>query len=344
MAYTTISKHTDYFNTKLYTGNSGTLNVTGVGHQPDFVWIKDMSSSGDDYAMYDVVRGVNKRIRSNQNDAENTESAALTSFDSDGFTVGTAGSSNGNGDSFVSWNWKTSGSQGSSNTDGSINTTYTSVNTTAGFSISKYVGTGSAATVGHGLSAVPKFLMIKDLSASTDWTVYHEKIGNAKRLVLNTNNGEEDDASFFNDTSPTSSVFSIGSSSAVNLSGRNYICYAFTDIIGYSKFNSYKGNENDNGTFVYTGFAPKLIIIKRNGTDNFNMNDSARSSNPNNNTLRANTSDVPYTGSAYGIDLLSNGFKIRNDDGNYNNNGVQYVYMCWGQSIVGSNNVACTAR
>ena len=347
MAYTTISKHTDYFNTKLYTGNSGTLNVTGVGHQPDFVWIKDMSSSGDDYAMYDVVRGVNKRIRSNQNDAENTESAALTSFDSDGFTVGTAGSSNGNGDSFVSWNWKTSGSQGSSNTDGSINTTYTSVNTTAGFSISKYVGTGSAATVGHGLGVVPKMLMIKDLSAATDWTIYNVGVGNTKRLVLNTTGAQEDDASFFNDTTPTSSVFSIGSSSAVNLSGRNYICYAFTDIVGYSKFGSYLGNGNADGPFIYTGFKPAFVMTKKSsGTGAWAMMDNKRPGyNVTKNYLQANDSTTEHVDVSFNLDLLSNGWKARHNNGDFNSSGQTYIYMAFAETpLVGSNGVTAKAR
>ena len=346
MAYTTINKSTDYFNTKLYTGNSSTLNVTGVGHQPDFVWIKDRSSSGDDYAMYDAVRGVNKRIRSNQNDAESTESAALTSFDSDGFTVGTAGSSNGNGDSFVSWNWKAGGGQGSSNTDGSINTTYTSANTTAGFSISTYTGTGSNATVGHGLGSVPKMIIVKRTNATDVWRVYHSSIGATKHLVLNTTAAEATGSNVWNDTAPTSSVFSISTDSAVNASGATYVAYCFAEKTGHSKMGSFIGNGNADGTFAYLGFRPAFILVRAsNLTTNWHLYDNKRDPiNPADTILRANSSNVDATNSEFAYDFVSNGFKARSSGSEFNGSGNTFIYYAVGQSLVGSNNVPCTAR
>jgi len=341
MAYTTINKSTDYFNTKLYTGNSSTLNVTGVGHQPDFTWIKDRTSAGDDFAMYDAVRGATKRIRSNQNDAENTQSTGLTSFDSDGFTVGTNGASNGNGDTFVSWNWKANG-QGSSNTDGSINTTYTSANTTAGFSISTYTGTGSNATVGHGLGSVPKMIIVKRTNATDVWRVYHSSIGATKHLVLNTTAAEATGSNVWNDTAPTSSVFSISTDSAVNASGATYVAYCFTEKTGYSKFGSYVGNSNADGTFVYTGMKPSFVLLKKtNGTEAWLLMDNKRQGyNPENEYLVPNSNTVE--GTANHIDLLSNGFKLTTNGGGFNVGN--FIYMAFGQSIVGNNNVPATAR
>ena len=344
MAYTTINKSTDYFNTVLYTGNSSTLNVTGVGHQPDFVWIKDRSSSGDDYAMYDAVRGVNKRIRSNQNDAENTETAALTSFDSDGFTVGTAGSSNGNGDSFVAWNWKANG-QGSSNTDGSINTTYTSVNTTAGFSISQYTGTGATATIGHGLGVVPKMIIIKQTNTTRNWVVGHDSIGWTKYLYLDSTNAQGT-GNLFNDTAPTNQVFSVVNDGGVNASGGTYIAYCFAEKTGYSKMGSFIGNGNADGTFAYLGFRPAFILVRAsNLTTNWHLYDNKRDPiNPADTILRANSSNVDATNSEFAYDFVSNGFKARSSSSEFNGSGNTFIYYAVGQSLVGSNNVPCTAR
>ena len=349
MAYTTINKSIDYFNTKLYTGNGGTNAITGVGHQPDLVWLKERSSAGAGL-LFDAVRGATKFVRSSDNAAEVTAADTLTAFNSDGFTLGAdAGNyaANQNSETYASWNWKAGAGQGSSNTDGSINTTYTSVNTTAGFSISKYVGTGSAATVGHGLGVVPKMLMIKDLSAATDWTIYNVGVGNTKRLVLNTTGAQEDDASFFNDTTPTSSVFSIGSSSAVNLSGRNYICYAFTDIVGYSKFGSYTGNGNANGPFIYTGFKPAFVMTKKSsGTGAWAMMDNKRPGyNVTKNYLQANDSTTEHVDVSFNLDLLSNGWKARHNNGDFNSSGQTYIYMAFAETpLVGSNGVTAKAR
>ena len=346
MAYTTINKSTDHFNTKLYTGNSSTLNVTGVGFQPDWTWIKDRTSAGDDHALYDAVRGATKRIRSNQTDAENTQSTGLTSFDSDGFTVGTNGASNGNGDTFVSWNWKANG-QGSSNTDGTINTTYTSVNSTAKFSISQYTGTGSNATFGHGLGVAPTFYIIKETSATGPWFVGHVPYtGDTGYLYLQSNIVGAASGQAFTTAKPTNTLINLGTDPDVNQSGQTYIAYCFAEVPGFSKFGKYVGNgSSGNPSFIYTGFKPKFVIVKNvSQTDDWFIHDDKRDGfNDDNEYLFASISNAEGT-NVNRIRLFSNGFSVPTTDKSHNANGNNYVYIAFGQSVVGSNNVCATAR
>ena len=349
MAYTTINKSTDYFNTKLYAGNSGTNNITGVGFQPDWTWIKKRNVTGS-HSLFDAVRGVTKLISTNSNGAESTLSGGLTSFDSDGFTVGSDSDVNQN--LLVSWNWKAGGGQGSSNTDGSINTTYTSVNTTAGFSISLYTGSGSAATIGHGLGAAPEIVIIKCTTHTENWVMYHKRLnssGAGTYIFPNTNaaaGGSGSNTSYFNNTAPTSSVFSVGNDGGTNSSGKTYVAYCFKEKTGYSKFGSYTGNGADDGTFVYTGFKPAFILVKVTGAaDNWTLWDNKRGlTNVVKPMLRAETNQVESNSGSYQVDILSNGFKWRSNDSKINGNGSNYIYMAFGQSLVGSNNVPCTAR
>ena len=236
------------------------------------------------------------------------------------------------------------GSQGSSNTDGSINTTYTSVNTTAGFSISSYTGTGANATVGHGLGVAPKMIIFKNLSSTNNWDVYHGSLANTERLNLNANTAKSTAASAFNSTSPTTSVFSIGTAGNTNASGSSMIAYAFAEKTGYSKFGSYVGNSNTDGPFVYTGFKPAFVITKETSdTSHWGMWDNKRLGyNPDQKRLVANEEGAESsTGS---LDLLSNGFKLTSSSGSLNTSGNNYIYMAFGQSLVGTNNVPCTAR
>ena len=345
MAYSTIPKPSLHFNTKLYTGINGTLNVTGVGFESSLTWIKDRVQ-GDDHAVYDAVRGATKRVRPNETTAENTQSNGLTSFDSDGFTVGTAGSSNGNGDTFVSWNWKAGGGQGSSNTDGTINTTYTSVNTTSGVSIIKYNGNGSAgATIGHGLGVAPKFVMIKRTDTSSNWIVGTGARGFNLFSYLNTNGTETANSGTFNDTSPSSSVITLGSWNDVNNSSGTYIAYAFAEKTGFSNFGSYTAYENVDGTFNYTGFKPGFIMIKRtDSAASWVMFDSERPGyNVANYQLYAN-SNTSY-GNNNLIDMVSNGFKCRTTHADVNSNNSVYIYMAFAKApLVGTNNIPATAR
>jgi hypothetical protein len=345
MAYTTINKSTDYFNTKLYTGNGSTQSITGVGFQPDWTWLKARSETEYNF-LYDAVRGATKGLSSDLTIGEDTYSSGLTAFASDGFTLGSSNGINRNGTTYASWNWKANG-QGSSNTDGSINTTYTSVNTTAGFSISTYTGTGSAATVGHGLGVAPKMIITKNISTTTNWHVYHEAIGATKYLHLNLTNAEGTASSVWNNTAPTSSVFSIGTGDGTNKSGDTIVAYCFAEKTGYSKFGSYTGNGSTDGAFVYTGFKPAFLLWKNSSAaEGWWIVDNKRTIiNPTNNLLRADQNAAELVGNAnLKLDLLSNGFKLRQTDGALNSSGAKFIYMAIGQSLVGSNNIPATAR
>ena len=348
MAFITFQPN-NYFKTVLYTGNNGAHSITGVGFRPDWVWLKPRNYS-DHHRLMDIVRG-QYSLYSNRDVGQDSNSQHFTSFDSDGFTLaGSDGGYNSSSYNYVSWNWRAGNAQGSSNTDGSINTTYTSVNTTAGFSISQYTGTGSNATFGHGLSAVPKLVMVKDIGTSVDWLVYHSALGNTKNLRLNTNEQVDTSGSIWNNTTPTSSVVSIGTSSAVNGNGNNYIAYCFAEKKGFSKFGSYTGTGATDGTFVYTGFKPAFIMCRFTGSGNgydWIMYDNKRpnSINPTPNILEANTTDVANTSSNFNCDILSNGFKFRGTESNVNDGGASYLYWAFAEEpIVSSNNIPATAR
>ena len=350
MAYSTINKSTDYFNTKLISGNGGTQSLTGVGFKPDFTWIKSRSRV-DPHSLTDIVRGVASQLDSSLTSAPTTHSNAITSFNSDGFSLGSQADVNRSGTTFASWNWLAGGSQGSANTSGSINTTYTSANTTSGFSISKYTGTGSTGTIGHGLGAEPEVIIVKKLNSAEQWFSYHKPLGNTGALVLNTNAAKINDAGYWNSTTPTSSVFSVTSNGSNNASGDTYIAYCFAPKTGYSKFGSYTGNGSTDGTFVYTGFKPAWLLIKRtSGNDNWILYDTKReTSNVMNLALIPDTTDAEQDTSSYNtVDIISNGFKCRGGSSGSgtgtNQSGGSYIYMAFGQSIVGSNNIPATAR
>ena len=349
MAYTTIDKPTDYFNTKIYTGNgvnsTDSQSITGVGFQPNWVWIKNRDTTNW-HILSDSVRGGNKVLYTNRTDAERSDvDWYLQTFDSDGFTVGYSGDTNGNGNSLVSWNWLAGGSA-SSNSDGSI-TSSVSANTTAGFSIVSYTGTGANATVGHGLGVAPKMIIVKNRSTAGNWPVFHETQGGTKIQWLNLTNATATESGWWNNTDPTSSVFSIGTQNDLNKSSDNIIAYCFAEKKGYSKFGSYTGNGNADGTFVYTGFKPAWLLYKRSddstGRD-WQIYDNKRSThNELNKRLRANTSDAETTST--GIDFTSNGFKLRTSDGNYNASGANYIYMAFAENpFVTSTGIPTTAR
>jgi hypothetical protein len=344
MAYTTINKSSLHMNTKLYTGNAGTQAVTGVGFQPDMCWFKARNNT-DTHAIFDAVRGATKRIIPDNTTAEGIQSNGITSFDSDGFTSGGANITNGSGRNYASWNWKANGA-GSANTDGSISSTV-SANTTSGFSIVSYTGNGtSGATIGHGLSSAPSMIIFKSISTTNSWLVYHKGIGATKFLRLETTDAEAVASSVVNDTAPTSSIITLGDSGGVNANGVTFIAYCFAEKVGYSKIGSYVGNGNADGSFIYTGFKPALIIMKRSDAsgNNWRIFDNKRSTSGFNvidKTLRPNDSAIEGSSN---IDFVSNGVKIRNTDAEDNTSGGTYIYMAFGQSIVGSNNVPCTAR
>jgi hypothetical protein len=342
MAYTTINKSTDYFNTNLYVGNGTNAHaITGVGFQPDFVWLKNRDGANGHQA-FDSIRGATKALFVNETSAEGTYSTTLQSFNSDGFTVGTSSGANTNAHKFASWNWKANGS-GSTNYNGSINSTV-SANTTAGFSIVTYTGTGSAASFGHGLTS-PKIIIIKDRDNSNGWYFHTTAIdGSDDYLFLNQTTAKTNAGAGY---SIGTSVYNLGGGGSVsNLSGTNYVAYCFAEKKGYSKFGSYTGNGSTDGTFVYTGFKPAWVMIKRTDTsgNSWFMWDNKRAThNEMVNCLLANTYDAELTDRE--IDFLSNGFKTRATDGNYNSSGGSYIYMAFASApLVGTNNIPATAR
>jgi hypothetical protein len=344
MAYTTINKGSDYFNTLLWTGNGGTQSVTGVGFAPDFVWIKRRNALAG-HKVNDTVRGVNKQLTTNNTNAEGTDTNQLTAFGSDGFTLGNNADVNASGGTFVGWNWL-GGGTASSNSDGSITSTV-SANTTSGFSIVSYTGTGSNATVGHGLGVAPAMVIVKIRSAAGEnWNCYHQALGGTQYIQLNNLNAADAASNIWQDTNPTSSFFSIGTHSSVNTSSATYIAYCFADVKGFSKIGSYTGNGSTDGTFVYTGFKPAMVIWKEDAVRGWYMMDNKRNTfNVTNNFVRPNDSAAESTAANSIADFLSNGFKLRGTGSDVNGSGSTYIYMAIAENpFTTSSGVPCTAR
>mgnify|MGYP003116939599 CR=1 FL=1 len=473
MAYSSITNPGDYFNTVLYTGNGGTQSITGVGFQPDYVWLKERASDAVDHKNVDSVRGATKKLESNTNELEGTATTTVTSFDSDGFSLGSSGATNGSSDTYVSWNWlaggtaptqtytvkvvsdsgnkyrfddfgtsavtldlqeggtytfdqsdssnsghplrfataadaaggteyttgvTTTGTPGSSGAQtvitvaasaptlyyyctnhsgmgGQANTnslfgssnfagsyqSLVSANTTAGFSIVTYSGTGSNATVGHGLGVAPSWIMVKEKTGSVnDWAIYAKPIGigmsspdpETDYLILNETNARADSNTVWNDTAPTSTVFSIGTGSTTNRSGSTYVAYCFSEVKGYSKFGAYTGNgtNSNESPYAYTGFKPAFVIFKRtNGTGNWQLLDNKRTTsggNHQNQTLYPNSNIGDQNEGD--LDLLSNGFKLRSTGTDGNGSGDSYVYWAIAENPFAANDsgtaVPTTAR
>jgi hypothetical protein len=324
----------EYFNTVLYTGTEATQSITGVGFQPDLVWFKSRSGAFSHF-LVDQNRGNTKYLSSNVTDAETTNTNRLTSFDSDGFTLGDAGGSvNGSGVSIVAWNWRANGA-GSTNTDGTITSTV-SANTTSGFSIVTWTGNNvGGATVGHGLGVAPSMLIVKSRGPTNrSWGVYHSSIGNTGMVYLDLTNATNTAAFHWNNTSPTSTVFTLGNGSVTG-SAENYVAYCWAEISGYSKFGSYTGNGSTDGPFVYTGFRPAWVMMKR--TDNASqwfIVDTARNTfNIMNSELRANASDAESSNTNL-IDCVSNGFKIRHNASakSINESSGSFIYMAFAET------------
>jgi len=354
MAYTTINKSTDYFNTKLYSGQSGDLTVTGVGFEPSLTWIKHRNGGGSN-VLTDAVRGVTKELITNNSNAETTSAEGLQAFLSDGFRVGDDhGDYNRTGRTYASWNWKANGA-GSANTDGSINSIATSANATSGFSIVKYTGNGSTnQTIGHGLGTVPDFVIVKQTNTSRNWPTYSRAMGNGVTFLDITDGFASGYTNYFYPAGMTTTTFGISDNGNINESGGTYIAYVFSSRTGYSKFGKLTSNGSDDGTFTYTGFAPKWVMLKPSVTDgwsNWYIFDTTRKENLNDMPLYANlsTQEGYYGGSPatdYAqIDILSNGFKIRRGSGwGAGGSGRELIYMAFGQSLVGTNGVTAKAR
>ena len=345
MATPTIPNGKDHFNTILYTGTGAEHAVTGVGFAPDKVVIKRRDTTSD-WGAFDTSRGVTKNLKWNKTDGESTEVQSLKTFGTDGFTLGTGGDFNGSGGTFVAYNWLANGGTTTSNTDGSVTSTV-QANTTAGFSIVRWTGGGSAATVGHGLSQAPEWIFYKRTSASGDgWITYHTGQNTSPAngsMQLQSSGGFNTDSTLWNNTAPTSSVISIGSYGMGSSEERT--AWVWHSVEGYSKFGKYVGNGNTDGTFVYTGFRPAFVLMKRaNSTGNWYLKDTTRDTfNRCEKTLMPNLSNAEAA-QTY-IDILSNGFKQRIGNDASNLSGSTYIYIAFAEHpFVGDGTNPVTAR
>ena len=324
-----IDNPAQYFNTILYTGNSSTQSITGLGHSPNFVWIKDRIGATSVYShhLFDSVRGATKYVLADATDAEATVSTTLTSFDSDGFSLGSDASTNASGDPTVAWCWKESA--------------------TSGMDIVSFEGTGSAHMVSHSLSAKPKLVIAKNRERVSDWLVYHAGMDATGdyALFLHSNSAKDNSQNYWGDTEATTSAFSVGTRQENNQSGEDIIAYCFADVQGFSKFGSYTGNGSADAPFIYTGFRPAMVILKETTTsgqwyifdnkrDTFNLMTDA---------LFPDLSNGETTDNK--IDFYSNGFKGRKTSSDLNTSGNQHIYIAFAESpFVNSNGVPTNAR
>tara|TARA_B110001450_G_scaffold182626_1_gene170686 strand:+ start:110 stop:1111 length:1002 start_codon:yes stop_codon:yes gene_type:complete len=333
MAYTTIDDPTLYFSTTIYTGDgqqNRAVTIDGTGMQPDWLWVKSRSET-EGHVVGDSVRGATIRLIPNSNDGEATRATNIASFTSDGFTVANGGvdaAVNKNSQTYVSWAWKESA--------------------TAGFDICSWTGNGSAQNISHNLSKVPTMIIVKNRTDDgADWYVYNVHNGNTHSMILNTTSAKVGAYSDnWNNTTPTSSVFTVGSSNSTGgSSSDNMIAYVFTDIQGFSKFGTYTGNGNADGTFVYTGFKPAWVMVKKtNNTGGWQLRDNKRTTfNLLTNLNYANATSAEQT--TDGIDFLSNGWKLRNSAGDNNASGDTYIFMAFAENpFVSSTGVPATTR
>ena len=329
MAYTTINDPSAYFQTTLYTGNGGTQSITNTGNsdmQPDWTWIKRRDSA-DNHNTFDSVRGATHRLITNLTNAQDTVTNMLTSFNSDGFSVGSHAGGNGSSMSYSSVNWKIQAGV---------------------FDIQTYTGNGSNRTISHNLGAVPTMMITKVRSTTNQWLVYHQGIGNTNTVKIDDTSASTEQTNLWNSTTPTSSVFSVGTHTGSNLNGGTFVMYLFGDKQGVSKMGSYTGNGNADGTFVYTGFKPAFLLWKLTTAAGygFQLVDSKRNTfNPVNSLLFPYETHAEYTNASEDLDLLSNGFKIRNSDRGRNGSGDNYIYMAFASNpFVTSTGVPATAR
>jgi hypothetical protein len=329
----TIANGSTAMDVKLYTGNGSTQTISGLNFSPDFLWFKARSDSGQ-HALYDIIRGTTKSLVSNSTVAEATEGGGLSTFNSDGFSLSgdntIQGSTNGSGRSYVAWCWD-AGSSTVTNTQGSI-TSQVRANASAGFSVVTYTGNDTAgATVGHGLGVAPQMIINKARDLSTNWSVYHISILPTGNLRLNSDAGIFASV-LWDSTAPTTTVFSIGSSSTINSSTSGYVAYCFAPVEGYSAFGSYTGNGSADGSFIYLGFLPRLVLLKRTDTtSNWTILDTSRLGyNVDNNPLYPNLSNAEATTDL--LDITSNGFKLRTTDASVNASGGTYIYAAWAEN------------
>ena len=371
MAYTTIDDPTKYFDVTLWTGDGGARTITGLNHKPDLIWAKPRSVAYN-HMWSDSTRGfnANSELGSNSTAAEGGLSAETYGYKSghtsDGWTMvdGTDtvdsqedGTTTQPSVTYVGWTWAANGgttttNDASATSVGSIDSVY-QANTTAGFSIVTYTGTGSNGTIAHGLGSTPKWYFVKNRSessvSSTDqaWIVYHSVMAHGAAMFLNTTDSKMNHSPFWNSTAPTSTTFSVGTDSRTNTSADNYIAYCFSEVQGYSKFGSYKGNGNADGPFVYTGFKPAFMIAKEYGASrNWTMADSLSQTAGNGGVTNSQQPNVAGAKDANErMDWLSNGFKIRNTSTTWNTSGGTFIYIAFAEHpFVSSKGIPTTAR
>jgi hypothetical protein len=353
MAYISF-KPTDYMSTKLYTGNASTNAITGVGFTPAFAWFKSRSNTNS-HAIFDVLRGTNSISPSNNAINYNASGDGFTSLDSDGYTfsgTGSGGGTNASGFTYVGWNWKAGTTSGLSG--GTITPINYSFNATSKVSVVAYTGNGtSGATVPHGLGVKPAAMFVKNTSGSVNsWAVYHKAMTATSYLELDVTNAKASNAGRWNNTEPTTSLFSLGNSATTNGSGNTYIAYIFGEVPGFSKFTEYTGSGNADGPFVYCGFEPQWLMIKEtDSSSGWCMWDNKRpESNPgywnvNSNFLQANDTGMESNNANLSVDFLSNGFKVRNSAGDINGAANNYVVFAFANNpIVGNNDTPGVAR
>ena len=345
MAYISFQP-SDYFNTKLYTGNGSTQSITGVGFQPDFTWIKRRDGTYNHY-VFDAPRTAGKYLKTNQTSAETDGSADhLTAWTSDGFNLGGTAGVNLDTGTFASWNWKAGTTSGVDFSAGDITPTAYSINTTSGIGIYHYTCTGANATMVHGLSSAPKMLITKSLGDTAPWAVWHTGMNPTNYLVLDTTAAEVTGTAMWNSTAPSSSVISLGSDGQSNGSGKNNIMYAFSEVAGYSRFMSWTGSGDANGAYLFCGFKPSFFIYKviSGTTGGWGILDNKRDENlnPREDTLVADVNSAGFND--HKVDFLSNGLKVWSGGGNINYSGAKYIGMAFGQTMVGTNGVPATAE
>ena len=360
MAYTTIDDPSKYFHTRLYTGTGSSHSVTNNANagdfQPDLIWIKNRTDDAG-HPLFDSSRGVNKNLTVNSTDAEATVTTQVTAFNSNGFTMGSNNGANGSSDALVAWQWKCNGgtTETAVNESGDNPANVRQTNTTAGFSIITSTGTGGAGTIAHGLGAVPHWIISKGVSDSGGWVVYHQGNTSAPEtdaLNLADDSATSDNSVWYNDTAPTSSVFTLGTTNDVNGDARTYVHYVFTEIQGYSKFGSYTGNGDADGPFIYTGFKPAWVMFKRtDDAHSWGIVDHRRNKTDTQNVgnvidaYLAPDLDNDDSGNSATTDFLSNGFKHRRSGNFINNSGSNYIYMAFAEHpFVSSEGVPATAR
>ena len=352
MAYTTIDDPSAYFQTAIYTGGGGSSSITNDGNsdlKPDLVWFATRNATNPK-PLLDSTRGGNKFLYSDLTQGADTGDAGvgIATFNTDGFTFGSTAQTyfNDTNNTYVAWQWKANGGTTTAFSESGNNPggTY-QANTTAGFSIVTYTGTGAAGTVTHGLGVAPKFIIIKNRGVADPWAVYY---GDATDyLVLNTTAATVDNAAWWNDTAPSSTVFTVNTDHSVNADAETYIAYCFAEKQGYSKFGSYVGNGNADGPFVYTGFKPAVVINKRTDSGGpWTIFDSARCpNNVNNAKLYPHANDAEVTTTGDPIDFLSNGYKLRGSGSDCNVSGGSYIYMAFAENpFTTSTGIPTTAR